>query len=186
MPGSVVRSKFVDLASPVAYGYDENLSIYLSGGLIFSVSNTLGGRGPRFGGEGDRPTGRGTVDDPDVPQGRPFEAAPAEPKVEPWQATPITAEQLRNGISVIPVKQRPRVILRFGDAKDLLVSGLLEGGAEIAQRPAVIDVPHDLGHVLVFSPNPVWRGETMGSYAMVFNAILHFDHLDAGRKFDEK
>ena len=186
VPGSVVRSKFVDLASPVAYGYDENLSIYLSGGLIFSVSNTLGGRGPRFGGEGDRPTGRGTVDDPDVPQGRPFEAAPAEPKVEPWQATPITAEQLRNGISVIPVKQRPRVILRFGDAKDLLVSGLLEGGAEIAQRPAVIDVPHDLGHVLVFSPNPVWRGETMGSYAMVFNAILHFDHLDAGRKFDEK
>ena len=54
VPGSVVRSKFVDLASPVAYGYDENLSIYLSGGLIFSVSNTLGGRGPRFGGEGDR------------------------------------------------------------------------------------------------------------------------------------
>ena len=186
VPGSVVRSKFVDLASPVAYGYDENLSIYLSGGLIFSVSNTLGGRGPRFGGEGDRPTGRGTIDDPDVPQGRPFEAPPAEPKVEPWQATPVTAEQLRNGNSVIPVKQRPRVILRFGDAKDLLVSGLLEGGSEIAQRPAVVDVPRDLGHVLVFSPNPVWRGETMGSYAMVFNAILHFDHLDAGRKVDEK
>ena len=84
------------------------------------------------------------------------------------------------------MNQRPRVILRFGDAKDLLVSGLLEGGAEIAQRPAVIDVPHALGHVLVFSPNPVWRGETKGSYAMVFNAILHFDHLDAGRKLDEK
>ena len=52
VPGSVVRSKFVDLASPMAYGYDENLSVYLSGGLIFSVSNTLGGRGPRFGGRG--------------------------------------------------------------------------------------------------------------------------------------
>ena len=71
-------------------------------------------------------------------------------------------------------------------ASVLLVSGLLEGGADIAQRPAVIDVPHEKGHVMVFSPNPVWRGETMGSYAMVFNAILHFDHLDAGRKWDEK
>jgi Zinc carboxypeptidase len=186
VPGSVVRSRFVDLASPVAYGYDENLSVYLSDGLILSVSNTLGGRGGRFGGDSDRPTGRGTVDDPDVPQGRPYEAPPADPKVEPWQASPVTDEQLRNAISVIPVKQRPRVILRYGDSKDLLVSGLLEGGSDIAQRPAVVDVPHDKGHVLVFSPNPIWRGETKGSYAMVFNAILHFDHLDAGRKWDEK
>jgi hypothetical protein len=187
VPGSVVRAKFVDLASPLAYGYDENLSVYLSDGLIFSVSNTLGGRGYRFaGGDSDRPTGRGTIDDPDVPQGRPFEAPPVEPKVEPWQAAPVTIEQLRNPIAVIPVKQRPRVVLRFGDAKNLLVSGLVEGAAEIAQRPAVIDVPHDNGHVVVFSPNPVWRGETMGSYSMVFNAILNFDHLDAGRTWDEK
>ncbi len=186
IPGSVVRSKFVDLASPVAYGYGENLSVYLSGGMAFAVSNTLGGRGGRFGGDGDRPTGRGTLNDPDVPQGRPYEAPPAEPKVEPWQAAPVTAEQLRNPITVIPVKQRPRVILRFVDAKDLLVSGLVEGAGDIADRPAVVDVPHDKGHVLVFSPNPVWRGETQGSYAMVFNAILHFDHLDAGRKWDEK
>jgi hypothetical protein len=185
-PGSVVRSKFVDLASPIAYGYDENLSVYLADGLILSVSNTLGGRGPRFSGDTDRPTGRGTADDPDTPQARAFQAPPADPKVEPWQATPVTDEQLRNGINVIPVKQRPRVILRYGDAKDLLVSGLLDGGSEIAQRPAVIDVPRDKGHVLIFSPNPVWRGETKGSYSLVFNAILHFDNLGAGRNLDDK
>ena len=115
-----------------------------------------------------------------------FQEPPADPKAEPWQAMPVTDEQLRNGINVIPVTQRPRVILRYGDAKDLLVSGLLEGGADIAQRPAVVDVPREKGHVLVFSPNPVWRGETKGSYALVFNAILHFDHLDAGRKWDDK
>jgi hypothetical protein len=186
-PGTVVRSKFVDAASPIAYGYGENLSVYLSNGLVFSVSNTLGGRGGRFGGgDTERPTGRGTADDPDMPQGRVFQEPPEDPKVEPWQAAPVTAEQLRNGINVIPVRQRPRVVLRYGDAKDLLVSGLLEGGADIAQRPAVIDVPHDKGHVVVFSPNPVWRGETQGSYFLVFNAILNFDNLDAGRKWDEK
>jgi hypothetical protein len=185
-PGTVVRSKFVDLASPVAYGYDENLSVYLADGLVLSVSNTLGGRTPRFGDAVERPTGRGTADDPDVPQGRVFQEPPTDPKVEPWQAAPVTDEQLRNGITVIPVKQRPRVILRYGDAKDLLVSGLLEGGSDIAQRPAVVDVPREKGHILVFSPNPVWRGETKGSYALVFNAILHFDHLDAGRKWDDR
>jgi len=87
---------------------------------------------------------------------------------------------------VIPVQQRPRVILRYSDARDLLVSGLLDGGSEIAQRPAVIDVPLSKGHVILFSPNPVWRGETKGSYSLVFNAILNFDNLDAGRKFDDR
>jgi hypothetical protein len=186
-PGTVVRSRFVDGASPIAYGYGDILSVYMSDPLILSVSNTLGGRGGRFGGDDrERPTGRGTVDDPDTPQGRPVVEAPEEPRVEPWQAAPVTDEQLRNGINVIPVRQRPRVILRYGDARDLLVSGLLEGGNDIAQHPAVVDVPHDKGHVVLFSPNPVWRGETEGSYALVFNAILNYDHLDAGRKWDEK
>jgi hypothetical protein len=26
----------------------------------------------------------------------------------------------------------------------------------------------------------MWRGETMGSYFLIFNAMLNFDHLDAG------
>jgi len=50
----------------------------------------------------------------------------------------------------------------------------------------VIDVPLDKGHVVLFSPNPVWRGETQGSYFLVFNAILNWDQLDAGRKLDPK
>lgn len=186
-PGTVVRSKFVDLASPIAYGYSENLSIYTANGLIFGVSHTLGGRGGRGGaGETDRPTGRGTADDPDIPQGRVYAEPPETPKAEPWQAVPLTDEQMRNPINVIPVAQRPRVILRYGDTRDLLVSGLLEGGNEIAQKPAVIDVPHDKGHVVLFSNNPVWRGETQGSYFLVFNAILNFDNLDTGRKLDPR
>jgi hypothetical protein len=37
------------------------------------------------------------------------------------------------------------------------------------------------GHVVLFSNNPIWRGETLGSYFLVFNAILNFDQLGAGR-----
>jgi hypothetical protein len=87
---------------------------------------------------------------------------------------------------VIPPQQRPRVVLRYGDASNLLVSGLLENGNEIAQRPAVVDVPLDRGHVVLFANNPMWRGETQGTYGLVFNAILNFEHLNAGRKYDAK
>ena len=187
--GAVLRSKLVDGASPIGYGYDENLSIYSSDGPILGVSNTVGGRGGRGGG-GDaarRTTGRGTPDDADQPQGRPpSDPLPQDPRVEPWQAAPIRDEQLRNGVNVIPPAQRPRVVFRYGDARDLLVSGLLDGGTEIAQRPMVVDVPVEKGHVIVFSNNPIWRGETHGSYFMVLNAILNHDSLDAGRKLDEK
>jgi hypothetical protein len=186
--GSVIKSRLVDGASPIAYGYEDGLSTYAFDGPIFNISNTVGGRGfrPPSGDERRRPTGRGTADDPDQPQGRPGETQPDDPKVEPWQAAPVTDEQLRNGINVIPPAERPRVVLRYGDARELLVSGLLDAGNEIAQHPMVVDQPYGKGHVVLFSNNPIWRGETQGSYFLVFNTILNFDSLDAGRKLDEK
>ena len=82
---------------------------------------------------------------------------------------------------MIPPDQRPRTVVRYADSKELLVSGLIEGAGEIAERPAVVDVPVGKGHVVLFSNNPIWRGETLGSYFLVFNAILNFDQLGAGR-----
>ena len=103
-----------------------------------------------------------------------------------FAAAAVTDEQLRSPINVIPPAARPRVILRYADNRDLLVSGLVENGGEIAQHAAVVDVPLDKGHVVTFSNNPIWRGETEGSYFLVFNAILNFDQLDAGRKLDSR
>jgi hypothetical protein len=39
---------------------------------------------------------------------------------------------------------------------------------------------------VLFSNNPFWRAETKGSYFLVFNAILNFDNLSAGRKLAAK
>jgi len=50
----------------------------------------------------------------------------------------------------------------------------------------VVDVPTGKGHVVLFSINPVYRGETRGTYSMVLNAILNFDSLNAGQKPAEK
>ncbi|MFN0086702.1 MAG: M14 family zinc carboxypeptidase [Blastocatellia bacterium] len=187
-PGTIVRSKMVDAASPIAYGYSDNLAIFCSSGPIFNLSSSIGGRGGRrFGGDGaERLTGRGAPDDPDVVQNRAPDTLPEEPRPEVWEAAPPTNEQLRNGIYIIPPAARPRVILRYADARDLLVSGLLEAGTELAQHAAVIDVPFGDGHVVLFSNNPFWRGETQGSFFLVFNAILNFDQLNAGRKLAER
>jgi hypothetical protein len=188
--GSLLRIKVMDDASPLAYGIRDSLAVYSDDGASFSVTNVLGTRGGRFPDSATaRPTGRGTADDVDAPQGR----FPLDPRndvaqrrpVQPWQAAPVTDEQLRNPLAVIPPALRPRVILRFADQRELLASGLLDG-SDVAQRPVVVDVPLAKGHVILFANNPVYRGETIGSYFLVFNALLNFDHLDTGRKLDQR
>ena len=186
--GSVIGTRLVDGASPIAYGYDEKLSAYCDNGPIFSLSSVSGARGGRrLGNESHtRPTGRGTADDPDFTVGRPGVEVPEEPKAEIWENPLLTDEQLHNNYRVIPPANRARVIFRYADSKELLISGLVEGGDEIAQHAAVIDVPTGSGHVVLFSINPVYRGETRGTYSLVLNTILNFDSLNAGRKLAEK
>jgi hypothetical protein len=184
--GDILRMKTVDAMSPIAYGYADSLAMYCANGPIFNLSNVAGGGGGRRRNM-ERFTGRGSSSDPDTVQGRPPAEVPESPKAETWEAMPLTDEQRRNnGVAVIPAAERPRVVLRYADMKDLFVSGLLDGGDEIAEHAAVIDVPSGRGHVVLFSTNPMWRGQTKGSYMLVFNAILNFDNLNAGRKLDEK
>jgi hypothetical protein len=186
--GSALRSKIVDAASPILYGYNDNFAIFASNPPVLNVTSIIGGGGGRRGAadERERPTGRGTADDPDLPQGRTVVEAPEEPRAEPWEPQPLTGEQFRNPVNVIPPAARPRVVLRYANNNELLVSGLLDGGAELAQHAAVIDSPLGDGHVVLFSNNPFWRAETKGSYFLVFNAILNFDNLNAGRKLADK
>ena len=112
--------------------------------------------------------------------------APEEPETEIWENPTVTDEQRYNDPRVIPPAMRARVVLRYADNKDLLISGLVEGGGEIAQHPAVVDTPFGKGHVVMFSINPVWRGETQGTYSLVLNTVMNFDSLNAGRKDGEK
>jgi len=187
--GSVVRSKTIDATSPIAYGYTDNLAIWCDNGPIFNLSNIYGARGGRRLGPddgGNRPTGRGTQDDPDFAIGRLGSEAPEEPEKEAWENPAVTDEQRYNNPRVIPPALRARVVLRYADAKDLLISGLVENGGDIAQHPAVVDATFGKGHVVMFSINPVWRGETQGTYSLVLNTVMNYDSLNAGRKDDEK
>jgi hypothetical protein len=69
-----------------------------------------------------------------------------------------------------------------GDADDLLVSGLLEHGEQLAKRAAVVEVPVGKGHLLLFAINPVYRGSTIGSHPLVWNAMLQYGAFGAGAR----
>jgi hypothetical protein len=177
--GSVLAARFVDRQSPIAQGYaDDKLALYSAKGQSFTVSNqTIGDDGLPNAKDYQRPTGRGGPDDIDTPEGRAYVKPPTLPDAKPWQALPLNEEQARNNPWLIPAALRPRVILRYTDADHLLLAGLLDGGDEIAERAAVVDASYGKGHVLLFASNPLWRGETIGSYPLVFNAIMHYDQL---------
>ncbi len=175
--GSVLAAEFVDRKSPVAWGYGDHLAVYSANGMAFTVGNMTAPRHIETEKDYHRATGRGGPQDQDTPQGRAAVEPEPLPSPKPWEATPLNEEEARNNPYVIPEQDRPDVIVRFGTSKGLLLSGLLEGGGSIEEKPIVVDAHYGEGNVLLFANNPIYRGETIGSYALVFNAILNFDHL---------
>ena len=177
--GTVLNTVFVARDNPVADGYDVNLPVMSSNGMAFNISNSIGRSGGRvlMDPYAERPTGRGSLEESDEPQGRKItEAEPLE-KQQAWEARKLNEEQVRNNPSVIPPEYRPDVILRFTDAKTMLLSGLLDKAGSIAEHAVVVDAHLGKGNVLLFGINPVYRGETIGTYGLVFNAILNYDRL---------
>ena len=175
--GSVLDAAFVDKSSPIANGYGKDLGVYSANGMAFTVGNMAVNRHITTEKDFKRPTGRGGPGDEDIPEDRPYAKAEALPSPKPWEPTPLNEEEARNNVYVIPEQYRPDVILRFGSGKQFLLSGLLDGGSAIEEKPVVVDAHLGEGNVLLFATNPVYRGETLGSYALVFNAIENFDRL---------
>jgi len=179
--GSVLSANITDILSPIGYGYDRNLGVYFGGAPVFEtgikavtgmeIEEMLGG-GPSAG----RPSGRGGLKDPDVIQGR-----VQKPTNVQGAGTGIPAEYKDIfDLYMPPDLKTVRVIMRFDTADKLLVSGMLDGGEELAGKPAVIDVPVGKGHVVLFAINPMWRQQTLGSFFLLFNAALNYKNLDAG------
>ncbi len=185
-PGDVLLADVEDAKSPVAYGYGEKLYVYYRANPILNVGLGFGGRRREEESE-NRSSGRGSVTDPDVIQGRHYMPPEEKPKRTPREQELYISDEVRMylGSVIPPAEQFPRVILRFADAKNLLLSGLLDGAPELAEMPAVVDAPHGQGHILLFATNPMWRNENSGSFFLLFNAMFNYRHLDVGRAAPE-
>ncbi|HVN09620.1 MAG TPA: M14 family zinc carboxypeptidase [Patescibacteria group bacterium] len=183
--GAVLNADVADRKSPIAYGYDEHVGVYFNQAPVLRVS--IAGGGPGFNPFGEQPgrtSGRGSLTDPDIPQGRPWNPPEAEPKRTKVEQETYIDPELRDLLrgEIPPPVLWPRVVLRFAPEKSLWASGMLAGAGELAETPAVVDVPVGRGHVVLFAINPMWRQETQGSFMLVMNAALNWDHLAAGWK----
>ena len=182
--GGVFRAAVADSDSPITYGYGDDLGVYFNTAPIFQVA--AGGRG-RFGfsepedlgGPGSttaRRTGRGGADEADVVQGRRGDLG--EAGVEVFRAEQEVEDDAG---SISGASDRVRTVMRYSrDVEDLLISGGLRNGESLAGTPALVDVTLGDGHVVMFSFNPFWRSETLGSYGLVFNTIMHYRNLETG------
>ncbi|MCJ7582426.1 MAG: hypothetical protein MUP98_18075 [Candidatus Aminicenantes bacterium] len=186
--GGVYSTTFRDRKSPIAYGYGEELGTNFNSSPVFSFS-TGGGRGqgetPTVrdpGATTSRPSGRGGIGESDVVQGRMRDMAKESvtefQKAQKKEASASTSTAAPSGAT----STRPRVVLAFqSDVKKLLISGGIDGGSELAGSPAVVDAKVGDGHVVMFSINPFWRNQTHGAYFLVFNAMINYKNLDAGK-----
>jgi len=116
-------------------------------------------------------------------------AAVAAPGAAPTGAPPAAATAAgrgggggRGGRGGAGNEDRARVVLQFtSNPENMLLSGTLAGGEALQSRAAVIDAPLGKGHIVMFAIRPFWRWQTQGTYSLAFNAIVNWDHLDAGK-----
>jgi hypothetical protein len=64
-----------------------------------------------------------------------------------------------------------RVIARFADAKELLLSGWLLGGEKLANKGAIVEVKQGKGRIVMFAFRPQYRGQSIATLPFLFNAI---------------
>lgn len=64
-----------------------------------------------------------------------------------------------------------RVIARFADAKELLLSGWLLGAEKIAGKGAIVEVKRGRGRIVMFGFRPQYRGQSITTLPFLFNAI---------------
>jgi hypothetical protein len=203
--GTILRGVITDMKSPLAYGItDKELPVYFSQAPVLNV----GGRGG--GGRGvTAPYAQNTqpmADENQVPissitiGGAPPDVEGAAPgggrggrgggrggRGGAGGAAPDAAGGGGGGgfggfgAAPDPATQ-PRVVMRFPtDTTQMLLSGALAGMEGLSNRVQLVDSPVGKGHVVSFAIRPFWRWQTQGTYFLGFNAILNWNHLDAGR-----
>ena len=80
----------------------------------------------------------------------------------------------------VPTDLESNVIVRYGSAAELEMSGLVKSPGELAGKPAVVTMPTGQGQVVLFGFDPLHRFQTHGNFALVWNAIMNWNDLGVG------
>jgi ribosomal protein S18 acetylase RimI-like enzyme len=64
------------------------------------------------------------------------------------------------------------VLARYAEGGLPLLSGYLIGEKVLWGKAAALDVELDRGHVILIGFRPQWRGQSFGTFRVVFNAVM--------------
>jgi hypothetical protein len=78
---------------------------------------------------------------------------------------------VEGSLALEPTSDDARVIARFADAKELLLSGWLLGAEKLANKGAIVEVRRGKGRVIMFAFRPQYRGQSIATLPFLFNAI---------------
>jgi hypothetical protein len=184
--GSILRGKWSDLKSPLAYGYEgTDVPVYFNQSPVLSAGG--GGIPPEFaafaGGGGAANAGLGQNVTPNAQPLRlsPFDEPPAA-DAKPQADAAAEFRQMAAQFGIALPQSNARVVMSFPqNPNDMLLSGTLANGQFLSNRAALIDAPLGKGHVVMFAIRPFWRWQTQGTYSMGFNALMNWNDLDAGK-----
>jgi hypothetical protein len=69
-------------------------------------------------------------------------------------------------------------IARYAESGSPLLSGYLIGEQHLQGRAAALDVPLEAGRVVLLGFRPQWRGQSFGTFRVLFNALLYHGQME--------
>lgn len=72
-----------------------------------------------------------------------------------------------------------RILASFAGADNLLHSGVIIGPEKIQEKAAALEVSYGQGKVYLFGFKPQWRGQSHGTYKMLFNLLYQHEEEQA-------
>lgn len=88
------------------------------------------------------------------------------PGAQPPESSQITTE---DGVTL-----RARIVARYpSDPKAILLSGWALGVEKIAGKAALVEIIYGKGKIVLFGFRPQYRGQSLATFPLLFNAISH-------------
>ncbi|HXG68501.1 MAG TPA: M14 family metallopeptidase, partial [Blastocatellia bacterium] len=143
-PGSIMRA-VLDTAHPIAYGMPAEADLYFVSGTRRASSDN-----------GDEPD----------PEAQPRASQSPQPERQERQAPQVNAYAFE-----ITDPARARSVARYIEGNPLR-SGWLLGPQHLAGKSALVDVSLGKGRVVLFGFRTQHRGQTWGTFKLLFNSIL--------------